>query len=105
MVHQITSKEEYDSTIKDANVLVVIDFYATWCGPCRTISPKLESFAATYAGKMQAYKVDVDELDDVAEREEISAMPTFLFYKGGSRVDIVVGASESKLMATIEKHI
>jgi thioredoxin 1 len=54
---------------------------------------------------MQAYKVDVDELDDVAEREEISAMPTFLFYKGGSRVDIVVGASESKLMATIEKHI
>ena len=65
--------------------LVVIDFFATWCGPCKMISPKIEAMAGEMSNVV-FLKVDVDEAEDVAEEYNISAMPTFIFLKNGQKV-------------------
>ena len=65
--------------------LVVIDFFATWCGPCKMISPKIEAMAGEMSNVV-FLKVDVDEAEDVAQEYNISAMPTFVFLKNGQKV-------------------
>jgi len=104
VVHHVESFAEYKQKIKDAGgKLVVVDFFATWCGPCKRISPFLEELS----GKMENVvflKVDVDELEDVAREENITAMPTFYFYKNGTKVTDLVGAAQDKLKDIIEKN-
>ncbi|XP_071954358.1 thioredoxin-like [Antedon mediterranea] len=102
-VKKVANKKEFDAEIAGASGLVVVDFFATWCGPCRAISPKVESMAAEFTTVL-FLKVDVDENSDTAEAEEISAMPTFKFYKNGAKVDELTGANEAKLRGLIEKH-
>ncbi|KAI8333123.1 thioredoxin [Chlamydoabsidia padenii] len=74
------------------NKLVVIDFHATWCGPCKLIGPKFEKLVDEYTSFTFA-KIDVDDVPDVAAEVGVRAMPTFAFYKDGQKVDEVVGAS------------
>ncbi|KAG8984379.1 hypothetical protein FRB93_006617 [Tulasnella sp. JGI-2019a] len=81
----------------------VIDFHATWCGPCHAIAPKYESLAKEYTG-VQFLKCDVDECQDVARQYSITAMPSFVFIKSSSKVDVVRGADPRSLEATIKKH-
>nr|XP_043607679.1 thioredoxin H-type 2 [Erigeron canadensis] len=88
---------------KDKTKLVVVDFAASWCGPCRAIAP----FVAELAKKMPHVtflKVDVDELKEIAADWGVEAMPTFLFLKDGKKVDKVVGAKKEELQQTIVKH-
>ncbi|RAL52544.1 unnamed protein product [Cuscuta campestris] len=88
----------------DSKKLIVVDFTASWCAPCRFIAP----FLAELAKKLPDVvflKVDVDELSDVARDWAIEAMPTFMFIKEGSIVDKVVGAKKEELQQTIAKHI
>jgi thioredoxin 1 len=73
--------------------LIAIDFYATWCPPCKAIAPKYVELAGEYAGKARFYKVDVDEVPAAAQECGVSAMPTFMFFKGGEKVGTVVGAN------------
>jgi thioredoxin 1 len=80
----------------------MIDFYATWCPPCKAIAPRVAEFAKKYSN-VRFYKVDVDEVSDVAQECNISAMPTFIFYKDGEVVDTIVGAIANQLEATILK--
>ena len=72
-----------------------MDFYATWCGPCKVIAPKVVEFSKEYP-EVDFIKVDVDDLSDVAAEYNIRAMPTFLLFKDGKQVDNVVGANASK---------
>jgi thioredoxin 1 len=102
VVRHIKSAAEFQQLIASAS-LTVVDFFATWCGPCRMIAPKVEQFANQY-NTVTFCKVDVDELDDVAARAGISAMPTFQFYKGGKKVDELLGADPNRLEALIKKH-
>lgn len=102
MVNNITTKEDFDSAIQ-ANKLVVVDFFATWCGPCKTIAPELVKLSKTYENA-DFLKVDVDELAQVAEKAEVTAMPTFVLYKNGKSIETVVGANPKALEAAIEKH-
>lgn len=99
MVKMINTKAEWDQLMADSkanNKIVAVDFTASWCGPCKMIGPKFEEMSKTYTN-IQFVKVDVDENDEVASAEGISAMPTFKFYKGGEKVDEMVGASEENL--------
>ena len=93
---QITS-ENFESLKNGAQPLVV-DFWATWCGPCRMIAPIVAELAKEYDGQITVGKCDVEENDDLAADFGIRNIPTILFFKGGEVVDKLVGAvSKAKL--------
>ena len=83
--------------------LVVIDFMATWCGPCKMIGPKLDEMANEMADAIVVLKVDVDECEDIATEYNINAMPTFVFVKGTKKIEEFSGANVDKLKNTILK--
>lgn len=95
MVAVVSSKAEFDAALKHDG-LVVVDFFATWCGPCKMIAPLLDKFSNEYSAA-KFIKVDVDELGDVAQEYEISSMPTVLFFKNGKIVGKVIGANPAAL--------
>lgn len=74
------------------DTLLVVDFYATWCGPCKMLAPVLDEVAAEFEGKATIVKVDVDESEELAIEFGIRTVPTVLFFKGGQVVDKFVGA-------------
>ncbi|CDP21876.1 unnamed protein product [Coffea canephora] len=88
---------------KETNKLIVIDFTASWCGPCQYIEPSINELAAKYTD-VEFVKIDVDELDDVAEEYGVQAMPTFILLKKGKAIDKIVGAKKEELQKKIEKH-
>lgn len=86
-----------------ANQLVVIDFSATWCGPCKMIAPLFASLSDSMPDVV-FIKIDVDDNPDTAAKYSVSAMPTFLFIKGGSVVDRLMGANPARLQELIDEH-
>lgn len=95
-------KDQFEKE-KNSQRLVVVDFTASWCGPCRFIAPVLNDFAKKYT-HVCFLKVDVDELRDVAEEYQVEAMPTFKFMKQGKVIHTVMGARKEELMEAIERH-
>ncbi|XP_058739238.1 thioredoxin H2 [Vicia villosa] len=89
--------------IKDSPKLVVIDFSATWCGPCKMMEPIVHAFANEFTD-VEFIKIDVDELSDVAREFKVQAMPTFLLLKNGKEVDKIVGAKKDELKTKIQRH-
>ena len=77
----------------------MVDFWATWCGPCRAIAPVVEELAAEYEGKAVVAKCNVDECEDVPMKYGIRNIPTLLFFKGGEVVDKLVGAAPKSEIA------
>jgi thioredoxin 1 len=102
MVQQINSASEFQAILAEKN-LVIVDFWATWCGPCKMIAPKYEGFSKTYP-KMHFLKVDVDNVPEVAESAGVRAMPTFQIFQDGKQVEEIVGADPAKLEAAIKKY-
>jgi thioredoxin 1 len=82
---------EFDTLIAQSKTPVVVDFGATWCGPCQALAPQIEKMAIEFAGKAVIAKVDVDEEPDLAGRFGVMSVPTVLFFKGGKKVDTVMG--------------
>jgi thioredoxin 1 len=82
---------EFDALIAQSAAPVVVDFGATWCGPCQALAPHIDKMAAEYDGKAVIAKVDVDEEPDLAGRFGVMSVPTVLFFKGGKKVDVVMG--------------
>jgi thioredoxin len=80
------------SEIVAATPLLLVDFWAPWCGPCRAVAPVLEELARAEAGRAVVAKVNVDEEPSLAQRHGVQAIPTLLFFKDGRVVDTVVGA-------------
>ena len=96
------TNENFES-YKSGDLPLVVDFWATWCGPCRMIAPIVEELAKEYDGKLVVGKCDVEEADDVAMEFGIRNIPTILFFKGGKVVDKLVGAvSKAKLQEKFE---
>ena len=87
---QITS-ENFES-LKNGNLPLVVDFWATWCGPCRMVSPIISELAEQYDGRIIVGKCDVEENEDLAADFSIRNIPTILFFKNGEIVDKMVGA-------------
>ncbi|KAL5486630.1 hypothetical protein EMCRGX_G019137 [Ephydatia muelleri] len=103
MPNYLATKAEFDEALKNAgSKLVVVDFTASWCGPCQMIAPKFEGFSETYKDVV-FYKVDVDQNTATSDAEQIEAMPTFIFYKSGKKVDKFTGANAQKLEEMIKR--
>ncbi|RJE19578.1 Thioredoxin [Aspergillus sclerotialis] len=103
-VQTISSKEEFQEKVINSKELVVVDCFATWCGPCKAIAPKVAEFSETYS-QAKFYQIDVDQLSEVAAELGIRAMPTFILFKGGEKVQDVVGANPPALEAGIKSLI
>ena len=88
---QITS--ENFASLKGGELPLVVDFWATWCGPCRMVGPIISELAEKYDGKIVVGKCDVEECDDLAAEFGIRNIPTILFFKNGEVVDKLVGAA------------
>ncbi|CAF0805671.1 unnamed protein product [Brachionus calyciflorus] len=100
-VIEVKSAEEFQQ-LKSGKTSIV-DFTATWCGPCQNIKPEFERLSNEYP-TVQFLKVDVDELSDVAGDAGVRAMPTFMVYVNGEKVDELVGASKDKLNEIVKKY-
>ncbi|XP_028806432.1 thioredoxin H2 isoform X2 [Neltuma alba] len=88
--------------VKDSNQLIVIDFSASWCGPCKFIEPAIHAMADKFTD-VEFVKIDVDELSDVTREFQVQAMPTFVLWKKGKEMDRVVGAKKDELEKKVEK--
>ncbi len=82
----------WDKEITQSPGLVMVDFWAVWCGPCRMIAPTVEELAKEYMGKVKVAKLNTDDNPDIASRYKIMGIPTIIFFKDGQKVDQIVGA-------------
>ena len=91
MTQQITAAE-WQEKVLDATEPVLVDFFATWCGPCRMMAPVIDEIATEKAGVASVYKIDVDDSPSIAQQYGIMSIPTFIVFKGGEPVAQTLGA-------------
>ena len=89
---EVTITKENFASLKTGNLPLVVDFWATWCGPCRMVAPIIDELAKQYDGKIVVGKCDVEDNEDLAAEYGIRNIPTILFIKNGEVVDKLVGA-------------
>ena len=82
----------FASKVLQADKPVLVDFWATWCGPCRMMAPVVEALSQEYAGRVDVYKVNVDDCGDLAAQYRSMSIPTLMLFKDGKAVDKVIGA-------------
>ena len=96
----------WEQEVMNESGLVLIDFWAVWCGPCRMIAPTVEELAKEYAGKVKVVKLNTDENPEIASRYKIMGIPTLMFFKSGQKIDQIVGAvPKPQLKAKLESLI
>jgi thioredoxin 1 len=105
-VHIINHKTAWDAKLAEAkisNKVIVVDFTATWCGPCRLMAPIFTELSKKY-DQLIFLKVDVDEVQDVTSEMEVRAMPTFMFIHNGKQIHKIVGANKEELEKKVEQY-
>ena len=102
---QTLTDGNFEQTINGGNV-VLVDFWAEWCGPCRRLAPTVDQLATDYDGKMVVAKMNVDENPNTPNRFSVRGIPTLMLFKGGQLVDQVVGLTDKdSLKKIIDKHV
>jgi len=102
MVKSITEIEDFKKELVD-NKLVIIDYWANWCGPCKNIAPFYEELSKKYNACF--LKVDIDEAEELSESVGIKCLPTFQIYKNGEKIEEINGADKEKLESAIKNNL
>jgi thioredoxin 1 len=103
-VHEIT-EANFQKTVLGSDKPFLVDFWATWCGPCLAIAPHVEALADANVGKLEVGKVNIDDHPGVAGQFGVRSIPTLILFKGGKPVDQIVGAvPRAKLEEMVKKH-
>jgi thioredoxin 1 len=96
----------FEKDVLQSSKPVLVDFWATWCPPCRMIAPTLDALAEKYDGSVTFYKLDIDENSAVPQRYGIKGIPTLIIFSGGRELERIVGASSKEAIArVIDKHV
>ncbi|MHC5041489.1 MAG: thioredoxin [Planctomycetota bacterium] len=102
----VLNDENFSSEVLESGVPVMVDFYATWCGPCKALSPIVEKLAADFDGQLKVGKLNIDEAPQTPGQFAVQAVPTIVFFKDGKVVDKLVGLKkESDLRSRIEQLV
>lgn len=99
-IRQVETVQQFDSAVLNSQRPVVVDFFATWCGPCRIQSPIMDSLADRYAGRADFVKVDTDKSPDVAQRYDVRVLPTIVLFRGGKAVERWEGVTDANQLAS-----
>lgn len=100
------TSENFNKEVLESSMPVVVDFFATWCGPCKMLSPILEKVAEEYEGKVKIGKLDVDENGDLAAKYGVMSVPTMIFFKNGQIVNKISGLqSGNTLKSAIDEML
>ena len=103
---QQVSDTSFDGDILKADKPVLVDFWAPWCGPCRSIAPVVDDLATQYKDKLKVAKVNVDESSQVAMKYQVTSIPTFILFKNGEVADRVLGAlPRSEFVKFIDRNL
>ncbi len=106
IVISIQDSADFRARIQKAgSKLVIVNFYATWCGSCRAIASHLQQLSADMAAEAVVLKVDVDQNEELPLEYNVNYLPTFVFIKNGQRIDTYVGANFETLKARVQRHI
>lgn len=98
-------EHEFQHEVVESDLPVLVDFYATWCGPCRMLAPALPGIAKAYEGRLKVVKVNVDEAPQLATDYGVRGVPTLMFFKNGKAVDTLVGLPSAPALRTkLETH-
>ena len=93
MAEVILSNDNFKAEVLDAKGLVLVDFWATWCGPCKMLAPTVSEIADEYEGKVKVCKLDVDQVPSVAQRFGVMSIPTLIAFKDGKQIGKEVGVT------------
>ena len=104
-VKEIT-QDQFESEVMEESKPVLVDFWAPWCGPCKTLGPVLEELAKDNEGRLKVVKVNVDENQDLAQKYDVMSIPTMFVFKDGQLVDSFMGAmNKQALSEKIEQYL
>ena len=105
MVKEITTND-FNTEVLSQGGVVVVDFYANWCGPCRKLAPILEEVEAELDSKVKFAKINTDDNLEMAKQYQVSGLPTLMIFKNGETVERLVGLMpKSSIITNIEKHL
>lgn len=100
------NNQNFENEVLKSETLTVVDFWATWCGPCRKLIPVLEEIASEYDGKVKFVKINTDENIEIAKQYSVSGLPTLLIFKNGEPKDRLVGLMpKSSIVSNIQKNL
>jgi thioredoxin 1 len=103
---QEVSDSSFDGDILKSDRPVLVDFWAPWCGPCRSVAPLVDDLATQYKDRMKVAKINVDESSQVAMKYQVTSIPTFILFKGGEVADRVLGAlPRSEFVKFIDRNL